>query len=288
MSTKTDLAASFEQHRAHLHAVALRILGSDADADDAVQEAWLRLERADARVIDNLGGWLTTVTARICLDRLRTRRTWRAEPADDASAVSAGDPEHEILLAEGVGEALSIVLDALSPPERVAFVLHDVFAVPFEEIGEALGRSPNAAKQLASRARARLRGATPPDVPPPGQRAVVDAFLAASRAGDLAGLVAVLDPAVVLRADEAGARMGAPAEVLGAEAVARVFSGRALEAQAAVVDGLAGIAWAPKGHVRVVWELDIVDGAITRIDMFARAETLGELDIVLASTHEER
>ena len=289
MSVNTEpLAASFEAHRAHLNAVALRILGSHADAEDAVQEAWLRLERADASAIDNLGGWLTTVTARICLDRLRARRVRQEDAAGDLAAAPTTDPEHEAFVADGVSAALSIVLDVLSPPERVALVLHDVFAVPFDEVGAALGRSPGAAKQLASRARARVRGASLPVEPPPGQREVVSAFLAASRAGDLAGLVAVLDPDVALRADAAGARMGAPEDVLGAEAVARVFSGRALEAQAAIVDGLAGIAWAPKGLVRVVWELEIVGPVITRIDMLAAAETLDELDLVLEPDDEER
>ncbi len=277
------LAAEFESNRVHLHAVANRILGSDAEADDAVQEAWLRLSRADVGGIENLGGWLTTVTARICLDKLRVRKVRREEPdAELATDAAVADPEYEALLADSVGAALAVVLDTLSPPERVAFVLHDVFAVPFDEIAVVLGRSPSASKQLASRARGRLRGVEPePASELPQQREVVDAFLTASRSGDLAGLVAVLAPDVVMRADAAAVRMGAADLVQGAGDVAGVFSGRALEAQPAVIDGNAGVVWAPNGSPRVVWELEMVDGTITRIDMLAAPETLGELALVL-------
>ena len=283
MTEGEAIAAEFEEHRAHLRAVALRILGTEAEADDAVQEAWLRLSRSDLGDIENLGGWLTTVTARICLDRLRARATRREEPREEIPAPAAmSDPEYEALLSDSVGAALAVVLDTLTPPERVAFVLHDVFAVSFEEIGAVLGRSPNAAKQLASRARQRLRRVdTEPAIDERRQRNVVDAFLAASRAGDLAGLVAVLDPNIVMRADPAAVGMGAAGEVLGAEAVAGVFSGRALEAQRATIDGAVGVAWAPGGRPRVVWELEVVDGRISRIDMLASAETMAELDLVL-------
>jgi len=281
MDDRDTTAQQLEEHRAHLTAVAYRILGSHAEADDAVQEAWLRLARMDSGTIEKVGGWLTTVVARICLDLLRSRT--RREAHDGMPAqVPLSDPEYEALLSDSVESALLVVLDTLTPPERIAFVLHDVFAVPFEEISVLLGRSPNAAKQLASRARRRLRGAAPE--PPPGRarnRQVVDAFLAASRSGDLARLVAVLDPDVVMRADATAVRMGAAEEVQGAEDVAKVFSGRALEARPALVDGAAGIAWAPKDTVRVVWELEIVDGTITRIDMLTAAETLGDLDLVL-------
>jgi RNA polymerase sigma factor (sigma-70 family) len=279
-----DLALRFEEQRPQLRAVALRILGADADADDVVQEAWLRLSRADTREIDNLGGWLTTVTARLCLDRLRAgaTRTRGEEAAEEMSSGSSADPEHEALVADSVGSALAVVLDTLSPSERVAFVLHDVFDVPFVDVGVVLGRSPNAAKQLASRARSRLRGDAVPGDPPRAQVHVVDAFLAAARAGDLAGLVAVLDPDVVLRADAAAVRMGGPDEVLGADAVAAVFSGRALEALPAVVDGVAAIVWAPEGHAKVVWEIDFADGVISRMDMLAAEETLADLDLAFS------
>jgi RNA polymerase sigma-70 factor, ECF subfamily len=282
--TESDAPATeFEAQRPHLRAVARRILGSEAEADDVVQEAWLRLSRSDVSTVDNLAGWLTTVTARLCLDRLRVRAARREQLAEELPAAEAvSDPEHEALLADSVGAALSVVLDTLTPAERVAFVLHDVFAVPFDEIAIVLGRSPNAAKQLASRGRARLQGASPPPaVDRARQREVVDAFLAASRAGDLAGLVAVLDPDIVMRADAAAVGMGAAGEVLGATAVANVFSGRALEAQPALVDDCVGVVWAPGGSARVVWELEIVDGTIARIDMLADESTLADIDLVL-------
>ena len=284
MGADESLAAEFDRQRPHLRAVAVRILGTDAEADDVVQEAWLRLSAVDAGTLENLGAWLTTVTARLCLDRLRMRSSRREEPipGELSEVAAASDPASEALLSDSVGAALSVVLDTLSPPQRVAFVLHDVFAISFSEIGEVLGRSPNAAKQLASRARARLRGAAPPaDVHRGEQRAVVDAFLAASRAGDLAGLVAVLDPEIIMRADVAAAEMGTDADVRGADAVARVFSGRALDARPAVVDGSVGIVWAPGNTPRVVWELEIVDGTIARIDMLAAPETLADLDLHL-------
>ncbi|MGZ8688263.1 MAG: sigma-70 family RNA polymerase sigma factor [Gaiellaceae bacterium] len=281
------LAAHFEEHRAHLRAVAYRILGSRAEADDAVQEAWLRLSRSEVSGIENLGGWLTTVVARICLDMLRSRTSRREQPTGmdvpepAAGASAGGDPESEAVLADSLGTALLAVLDTLSPAERVAFVLHDVFAIPFDEIGLVLGRSTNAAKQLASRARGRLQGSLPardPDLP--RQRTVVNAFLAASRAGDFEALLAVLDPDIVLRADAGAVQMGAPEEVRGATAVARMFSGRALEAQPALVDGTAGVVWAPEGQPSVVWDLSIANGTIARIDMLAAPDTLAELDLV--------
>ena len=282
------LALRFEEQRPHLRAVAIRMLGSASDADDAVQEAWLRLSRSDAGVIDNLGGWLTTVVARVSLDMLRsrsTRREW-SDSIDIADTIVApadeGDPEYEALLAESLGPAMLVVLGVLAPAERLAFVLHDMFAVPFEEIGTILGRSPNAAKQLASRARHRVRGSDlVPSADMTGQRAVVDAFLAASRSGNFDALVALLDPAVVLRADATGVQMGSPSEVIGAEAVAGVFSGRALAAQPALIDGVVGIVWAPGGHPKVVWDVTTENGRIVQLDMIAATESLDELDLVI-------
>jgi RNA polymerase sigma-70 factor (ECF subfamily) len=228
---------------------------------------------------------LTTTVSRICLDQLRTRSSRREEPSSvELSTEGSSDPEHEALLADSVGGALQAVLATLRPGERVAFVLHDVFAVPFEEIGAILGRSPAAAKQLASRARARLHGSGAPpeqEVVPAAERRVVDAFLAASRAGNLAALITVLDPEIVLHADPGAVRMGSPEEVRGSEAVAGVFSGRALGAQPALIDGAVGIAWAPEGTARVVWELAIDGGKVTRIDMLAAADTLADLELTL-------
>jgi RNA polymerase sigma factor (sigma-70 family) len=230
VDTEEWLAQRFEEHRPRLRAVALRMLASGSEADDAVQESWLRLSRSGSGGIDNLGAWLTTVVSRVCLDMLRSRASRREQPegghlVDLTEHPDGGaGPEHEALLADALGPALQVVLETLAPAERLAFVLHDVFALPFAEIGDILGRSPDAAKQLASRARRRVQGSTPDmsaDVP--RQRAVVDAFLAASRSGDLDGLVAVLDPDIVLRADATSVKMGSQHEVRGAAEVARVF-----------------------------------------------------------------
>lgn len=282
------LAERFEEQRPHLRSVAIRMLGSATDADDAVQEAWLRLSRSDSSVVDNLGGWLTTVVARVSLDMLRSRSTRRerSESLDAADTIvplaDRGDPEYEALLAESLGPAMLVVLGVLAPAERLAFVLHDMFAVPFEEIATILGRSPNAAKQLASRARQRIRGSDlVPSADVNRQRAVVDAFLAASRSGNFEALVALLDPAVVLRADATGVQMGSPPEVRGAEAVAGVFSGRALAAQPALIDGAVGIIWAPGGHPKVVWDITTANGKIVQFDMIAATESLDEIDLVI-------
>src|SRR5712671_6740213 len=225
------LAERFEENRTHLRAVAYRMLGSLSEADDAVQESWLHLSRSDTSGVENLGGWLTTVVARVCLDMLRSRNSRREEPLDMhvpepiVSREDGIDPEHEALLADSVGLALLVVLNTLNPAERLAFVLHDLFAVPFDEIAPIVGRSPTAARQLASRARRRVQGgATVPDVDLTRQRAVVDAFLAASRGGDFDALLALLDPDVVLRADAAAVQMGSAPEVLGAAEVAATFS----------------------------------------------------------------
>jgi RNA polymerase sigma factor (sigma-70 family) len=281
------LARRFEDHRAHLRAVAYRMLGSSGEADDAVQEAWLRLSRSDTSGIDNLGGWLTTVVARVCLNMLQARRSRREQPVgDDLPEPPAGrggrdDPEQQALEADSVGLALLVVLDTLTPAERLAFVLHDLFAVPFEEIAPILERSPAAARQLASRARRRVRGAEPPEADVARQRAVVDAFLAASREGDFDALVALLDPDVVLRADRAVVRTGAVEEVRGAAAVAATFSGRARGARPALVDGAAGAVWAPAGQPRVVFDFTVAGGRITDIELLADPEHLARLELVL-------
>ena len=282
------LAERFETHRTHLRAVAYRMLGSVSEADDAVQDSWLRLSGSDPSDIENLGGWLTTVVARVCLDMLRARTSRREEPLGshlldpDASHADGVDPEQEALLADAVGIALLVVLDTLAPAERLAFVLHDMFAVPFDEIAAMVDRSPQATRQLASRARRRVQQATTsPATDLTRQRDVVGAFLAASREGNFDGLLAMLDPDVVLRADDAAVRMGASAEVRGAGGVAGTFSGRARAAQRALVDGAAGAVWAPGGKPRVVFGFTIEGGKIVAIDMLADATRLSELDLTI-------
>jgi RNA polymerase sigma-70 factor, ECF subfamily len=277
------LADRFEANRTHLRAVAYRMLGSRSEAEDAVQEAWLRLSRSGATGVDNLGGWLRTVVARVCLDMLRTRKARREEPLGThlpdpvVSGADGVDPEQQVLMAESVGLALLVVLDALAPAERVAFVLHDMFGVPFDEIAPIVGRSPAAARQLASRARRRVQGAAtvPDDLS--RRREVVDAFLAASQGGDFDALLAVLDPEVVLRADRAAVQTGAPREVRGAAAVARTFAGRARAAQPALVNGAPGLVWAPGGTPRVVFDFTITRGKILQIEMVAEPERLRQL-----------
>jgi RNA polymerase sigma-70 factor, ECF subfamily len=280
------MAERFEAERSHLRAVAYRMLGDFTEADDAVQESWLRLSRSDTSGVENLGGWLTTVVARVCLDMLRSRESRREESLDvhvpDPIVSSADriDPEHEALLADSVGLALLVVLDTLNPAERLAFVLHDLFAMPFDEIAAIVGRSPTAARQLASRAPRRVRGAaTMKDADLTRQREVVDAFLAASRAGDFDALLAVLDPDVVLRADGATVHAGASREVRGATAVASTFSGRARGAQPALVNGAMGLVWAPGGQPRVVFGFTITRGKIVEIDLVADPERLHQLDL---------
>src|SRR3989442_5527169 len=284
------LAQRFEANRTHLRAVAYRMLGSRSDADDAVQEAWLRLSRADASGIENLGGWLTTVVARVCLDMLRSRESRREDPLGvhgPEPAVSPGDgidPEHEALLADSVGLALLVVLQTLAPAERVAFVLHDMFDVSFDEIAPIVGRSPAAARQLASRARRRVRGAaTVPNADLTRRREVVGAFLAASRGGNFDALLAVLDPDVVLRADHAALQAGASREGRGAGAGADTFKGRALAPQPALVDVALGLAWAPGGRPRVAFGFTITRGKIVAIDLVADPERLRQLDLAILS-----
>lgn len=282
------LTEQFEASRPRLRAVAYRMLGSHAEAEDAVQETWLRLNRADRAGVENLGGWLTTVIARVCLDALRSRRSRREEPAGaeppetTVGVADDDDPEHQALLGESVGPALLVVLGLLAPAERVAFVLHDVFGVPFDEIGDIVGRSPDAARQLASRARRRVRGVgAAPEVDLVRQRRVVDAFLTAARSGDFEGLLALLDPDVVLRPDAAAVRMGSLRATRGAAEVAGVLSGGAGAARLALVDGMAALVWAPGGRTRGVVAFTIADGKITEIDVTGNPERLRRLDIVL-------
>ncbi|GAA3223182.1 sigma-70 family RNA polymerase sigma factor [Dactylosporangium siamense] len=276
MDDSALLAARFEEHRGHLLGVAYRMLGARVEAEDAVQEAWLRLSRSDHTAVDNLGGWLTTVVGRICLDQLRSRKT--AVPV--VSLAPTVDPEHEAILADDVGQAMLVVLDTLTPAERLAFVLHDLFAVPFEDIATVVGRTPAAARQLASRGRRRVQGADAPRDPDlPRQREVVDAFLAASRGGDFEALLALLDPDVVLRADAATVLSGAAPEVHGADAVAATFTGRARGAQTALVDGFAGLVWSVGGSPRVVFDFVVEDGKVVEIELLGDPVTLDRLDL---------
>ena len=300
MDEQDRLVLRFEENRAHLRAVAYRMLGSTGEADDAVQETWLRLARSDAARVENLRGWLTTVVARVCLDALRSRASRREVSLEEfpgesrdrsrgervprpvAGGVDGDDPEREALLADSVGPALLAVLDTLSPAERLAFVLHDVFGVPFGEIAPVVERSPNAAKMLASRARRRVRGATAVPAPAPARRRqVVDAFLAAAREGDLGALLAVLDPDVVLRSDPGAVLPGASREVRGAAAVAEAFSGRAGAARSALVGGAAGAVWASGGRPRVAFAFAISGGKIVGIDLISDPEHLAQLDLTV-------
>ncbi len=273
----------FEANRAHLHAIAYRMLGSASDADDAVQEAWLRLHRSDGREIENLGGWLTTVVSRLCLDTLRTRQS-RAETLEREPARRTDRGlEEEAALADSVGLALLVVLDALGPAERVAFVLHDLFDLPFEEIAPIVERSVEATRQLASRARRRVRG-TPvvPTADLARQRAVVDAFLAAARRGDMAGLLAVLDPDVVLRSDATAVPNAAQREIRGAAILAeRVAKAGARTARPALVDGALAVVIAPLGRLFMVLRYAIEDGRITAVEAIADPERLAAFEISL-------
>ncbi len=321
------LAERFEENRPHLRAVAYRMLGSASEADDAVQEAWLRLSRAGADGVENLGGWLTTIVARVSLNMLRSRTLRREEPMDTpvtgqpvigpATEPAGGtDPEHEAVLADSVGLALLVVLDTLTPAERLAFVLHDMFAVPFEEIAPIVERSPVATRQLASRARRRVQearvqeagvqeaGSGDPDAErQPGEiarrREVVNAFLAASREGDFDALLTMLDPDIVLRADAAAAqmgadsadadaaRMGAASTVTGARAVAGFFSGRAAAVRPALIDGAPGGVWTLRGEPRVVFAFTITGGTIAEIELIADPEHIARLEVVPLSAGAE-
>ena len=275
--TDETLTERFEASRPRLHAIAARMLGSSAEADDAVQEAWLRASRAGTDDVDNVEGWLTTITSRVCLDvlRSRTRAAARAMPAD-APAMAVPSPEEDAVLADAIGPALLVVLDTLTPAERLAFVLHDLFAVPFDEVAAILQRSPAAVRQLASRARRRVQGADV-DADPERERPVVDAFLAAARSGDFAALVDVLDPDAVFRADEAAVAIGGVRLLVGAGAVAEAFKGRAQAATSAVLDGVLGVVVAPDGRTLLVLEVAIEDGRIVEIDAVADPERLAAL-----------
>jgi len=308
MANSDVLAAAFEEHRDHLRAVAYRLLGSMTDADDAVQDTWLRLTAADTSEVQNLGGWLTTVVARVSLNMLRSRRYRNEEPVGDswpgAAEMAArngtaagsggagpggqpGDPEDEALLADSVGLALLVILDTLTPAERLAFVLHDMFAMPFTEVAAVLGRSTDATRQLASRARRRVRGAPSPDraADLARQREVAEAFLAATRGGDMKALVAVLDPEVTLTGDGTAVPSGRPAVLQGAELVARgaiLSSGRAGHSQLALVNGSVAIIWAPAGRLQVVLALTVSgEQRITAIDVIADPDRLRGLRLAV-------
>ena len=280
------LTEQFEANRPHLRAVAYRMLGSLSEADDAVQESWLRFSRADTTDVANMGGWLTTVLARVCLNMLRSRKTRREDAIDlrlpdpVVSHEDRADPEQQALLADSVGLALLVVLEMLDPAERLAFVLHDMFAVPFDEIAPIVDRSPTAARQLASRARRRVQGAPVPDTDLPRQREVVDAFFAAAHNGDFDALVSVLDPDVVLRADAGTAGIGKSAIVRGAAAVASralLFSQLAPFVRPALVNGVAGVVVAPDGHPVSVMSFTVRHGKVVEIDALADPDRLADL-----------
>ena len=302
MADSDWLADAFEEQRGHLRAVAYRLLGSMTDADDAVQDTWLRLTSADASKVDNLGGWLTTVVARVSLNMLRSRQHRREDPVGDswpgaASAAGAAggaatgaagmaDPEFEAVLADSVGLALMVVLDTLTPAERLAFVLHDMFAMPFPEVAAVLGRSTAASRQLASRARRPVRVTPSPDQAGDltRQREVAAAFLAASRGGDLSALVAVLDSDAILRADATASLAGRPVELHGAEVIARgalAAAGRSGQSWLALVDGAVGVVFAPAGRLQVVLALTISDRRITAIDVIGDTGRLRRLKLAL-------
>jgi len=283
------LAGRFEASRPRLRAMAYRMLGSLSDAEDAVQEAWLHAARSDAGAVANLEGWFTTIVARVCLDMLRSRKSRREEPLDPDDAAVEGPeqeaPDQEAVLADAVGLALLVVLDTLAPAERVAFVLHDTFGLPFGEIAAITGRSPAAARQLASRARRRLQGtASVPGIRLGRQRKVAEAFLAAARGGDLDALIAVLDPEVVLHADAAAGPSGAPVTIRGAAAVARgarAASVRSRYARVALVNGTPGIVMAPRGRLTIALAFTIGDDKISRIDVIADPARLAMLDLAV-------
>jgi RNA polymerase sigma factor (sigma-70 family) len=291
MDEQQWLAERFEEHRTHLRAVAYRMLGSVSEADDAVQEAWLRLSRSDTSDVENLGGWLTTVVSRVSLNMLRSRKSRREEPLDVrmpepiVSRADGMDPEHEALIADSVGLALFVVLETLAPAERLAFVLHDMFAVPFDEIAPIVDRSPTAARQLASRARRRVQREAPAsDADLTTQRTVVDAFLAASRAGDFDALVALLDPDVVLRADRGPVPPGVPREIRGADTVAgqaRTYSRLDLLVRPALVNGAPGLVATRDGQPFSVGSMIIRGGKIVAIDILADPERLRGLDLTM-------
>jgi RNA polymerase sigma factor (sigma-70 family) len=288
------LAQRFEEHRQHLKRVAERMLGSAGEADDAIQETWLKLSRSDSDNVENLGGWLTTVLARVCLDMLRARRRSQGGPQDRSAEAHADEsPETDAVLADATGMALLVVLDRLTPAERVAFVLHDLFDLSFEVIAPILDRTDAATRKLATRARQRIRNVQTPAADFSRQRELVDAFLAASREGNFERLLTLLSSEVVLHADtlavriaEARQQQGAPAlarEIHGAAQVANTFKGRAAAAQPAVIDGTAGAVWMSGGQVRSAFVFFIEDGLIAGIDLIMEPDRLAELEIVVAA-----
>lgn len=285
MDARELLARRFEQQRAHLQKVAYRMLGSAVEAEDAVQEAWVRVSSAGDDDVDNLRAWMTTIVARVCLDMLRTRHSRREEafdalqPEPSAGQRDERSVEDDVELADSVELALLVVLETLQPAERVAFVLHDMFDLPFDEIAPIVGRSSAATRQLASRARRRVQGASVPDIDRSRKREVVEAFLAAARAGDFEALVAVLDPAVVLRADAEAVRMGGPAELRGAAAVAEFFNGKAAAAVPGLIDGEVGILVPRDGRMLVALQITFAGGRIAGIHGVADPETLGALEM---------
>lgn len=292
MDERDWLAGKFEAHRDHLRGVAYRMLGSLSEAEDAVQESWLHVTRAGAGGVDNLAAWMTTIVARVCLDMLRSRKARREEPlapgeperAPIAGGNAGTDPEQETALADSVGVALLVVLEALAPAERVAFVLHDLFAVPFEEIATIVGRSPDATRQLASRARRRVQGSATPDADVRAQREVVAAFITALRGGDLEGLLAVLDPDLVVRVDDVAGRPGAPSEVRGAETWARsaiAYGKLAVVTRPALIDGSAGLVVAPRGRLLRVLRFTFVGEKIGSIEILADPATLQRLEVAV-------
>lgn len=288
MDTHNWLATQFEAERPRLRAIAYRMLGSLAEAEDAVQETWLRLSRSDTRNVSNLGGWLTTVIARVCLNMLHSRDARREEfleasmPRPIAGEQGLIDPEEEVLLADSVGLALLVVLDTLAPAERLAFVLHDIFAVPFDEIAPLVDRSEAAARQLASRARRRVRGSKKmEDADFTSQRNVIDAFLTASRDGDFEALLTVLDPDVVFRSDRVAVSRGAAGETRGAAAVVRQLAGRARFAQPVLVDGMVGLVVAPRGHLVLLLHFTIKHSKIVEIEAVADPTYLRQVHLAI-------
>jgi RNA polymerase sigma-70 factor (ECF subfamily) len=299
MAEAAWLTERFERQRSRLRGVAYRMLGSRSEAEDAVQEAWLRLSQSDATAVENLAGWLTTVVARVCLDMLRSRKSRREEPLEPEAAgpatvpdARAVDPEEHAILADSIGVAMLVVLETLTPAERVAFVLHDMFGVPFDEVAATIGRSETAARQLASRARRRVRqGGDVHAADVAREREVVEAFLAASRSGQFEALLALLDPSAVLRADDVAVRAAAgraaqgalplAPEIHGAESVAHTFSGRAAAAQLALIDGAPGAVWAPGGVPRAAIRFTFAGDRIAAIDVLADADGLGRLELIV-------